>query len=435
MNQLNRTNSTRKSIKRTLSAAVLFALTTSGFAATILFKGGDVYSVSNGVKTGTDVRVVDGKISEIGPNLAADGASVIDVSGKRLYPGLVHASTLAGLTELGSVRASNDYAETGAINPNSLAKTAINPDSELLPVIRGFGVTTLHVMPKGGQSVLSGTSAAIQTRGWTIEDMALAPEVGIVVQWPNSRAPDFLPTALKDEVKKQAEASLASLNRAFEQARAYGLARSEDQTGPQDLKLAALLPALARTQPVFVNASEAGQIREALDFCAAQRLRCVLVGAHDAWRYADAIKAANIDVILGSPFDLPLRRSDSYDVNYRGAAKLAAAGIKFAIAGDGSSFSAPLDGNLAFNAAQYQAFGLSPELALRAITLSAAEVLGIGDKVGSISVGKQADLVISNGDVMEITSTIEAVYINGELQENTSRHTRLGERFRGKLGQ
>ena len=421
--------------RRLLCSAVLIALASSSFAASILFKGGDVYTVSDGIKIGTDVLVVDGKINAIAANLAPGDAKVVDAIGKRIYPGLVHASTLAGLTELGSVRASSDYAETGAINPNARAATAINPDSELLPVIRGFGVTTLHVMPMGGQSVLSGTSAAIQTRGWTIEDMAIAPEVGIVVQWPNARAPDFLPAAFKDEIKKQAEASMASLKRAFEQARAYGLARATDDTGPQDLKLAALLPALAGKQSVYVNASEAGQIREALDFCAEQRLRCVLVGAQDAWRYADAIKAAKIDVILGSPFDLPLRRSDSYDVNYTGAAKLAAAGIKFAIAGDGSSFSAPLDGNLAFNAAQYQAFGLSGELALRAITLSAAEVLGIADKVGSISVGKQADLVISNGDVLEITSTIEAVYINGELQENTSRHTRLGERFRGKLGQ
>ncbi len=420
---------------RLLASCILLAFASTAFSESTLFKGGDVYTVSDGVKPGIDVLVIGGKISAIGANLAAGDAKIVEVSGKRIYPGLIHASTLAGLTELGSVRASNDYAETGQVNPNALAASAINPDSELLPVIRGFGVTTLHVMPMGGQSVLSGTSAAIQTRGWTIEDMAIAPAVGIVVQWPNARAPDFLPPMIKDEVKKQAELSAAALKRAFEQATAYGLAKASDASGAQDLKLAALLPALAGKQSVFINASESVQIREALDFCAALALRCVLVGAHDAWRYADAIKAAKIEVILGSPFDLPLRRSDSYDVNYTSAAKLAAAGIKFAIAGDGSSFSAPLDGNLAFNAAQYQAFGLSSELALRAITLSAAEVLGIADKVGSISVGKQADLLIASGDVMEITSTIEAVYINGELQENMSRHTRLGERFRGKLKQ
>jgi imidazolonepropionase-like amidohydrolase len=161
----------------------------------------------------------------------------------------------------------------------------------------------------------------------------------------------------------------------------------------------------------------------------------VIVGAQDAWRIPAEIKQAKVELILGSPFNLPETRSEGFDQVYALAASLHQAGIPFAISGDGNAFAAPMDGNLAFNAAQYAAFGLPDEIALRAITLTPAEILGVDKLVGSIDVGKQADLVIASGDLLEISSRVEAVYIKGLAQEMKSRHTNLRDKYLRKLGQ
>jgi imidazolonepropionase-like amidohydrolase len=418
-----------------LLSIIAASLPMPALAETLLLRNADVYTVSDGIKPKHDVLIQDGKIAAIGQALTADAAKSIDLSGKRLYPGLIHASTIAGLTEISAVRATNDFAETGQINPNARSASSINPDSDLFPVIRNFGVTTLHVMPQGGASALSGRSAIVYSRGWRIEDMAQNTDAGAVLQWPSAMAPDFLPAMMREEIKKQAAATRDALERAFDAAQAYALEKPTRKNRAPDLRFEALQPVLKREMPLYVRADSAVQIREALDFCSKRALRCTLVGAADAWRYVDQIKAANVSVILGSPFELPGRRSDSFDVQYRNAAQLHAAGIRFAIAGDGSAFSAPTDGNLAFNAAQYAAFGLPAEKALHAITLGAAEILGIAATTGSISTGKSADLVVSDGDILEITSQVEAVFVQGELQSRDSRHSRLHERYRRYLQQ
>jgi imidazolonepropionase-like amidohydrolase len=416
-------------------AASLSLLSGSVCASATLLQGGTVYTVADGVKPNTDVLIEDGKIKAIGNALSAEGAAIIDARGKRIYPGLVHANTVAGLTEVSAIRAMNDFAEVGAINPNARAQTVINPDSELLPVIRAQGVTTLHVAPQGGQSVLSGTTAIVQPDGWTVEQMRLVSDAGVFLQWPSARVPSFLPPAMAAEAKKAAAENVVALQTAIDAARAYGRQVKAQLDHAPDLRFDALLPVLRGERKVFVAADDLTPIREALAFCSKEKLRCVLVGAQDAWRVPTEIKAAGVELILGSPFNLPLRRSEGFDQAYSNAAKLAAAGLQFAISGDGSSFSAPLDGNLALNAAQYLSFGLSEAQALRAITLTAAEILGVADRVGSISVGKQADLVIVDGDLFEPASRIDAVYLRGAALDLTSRHTRLRDKYQRKLGQ
>ncbi len=424
----------KQTISKLLFAAA-WICTSAVHAQTTLIQGGTVYTVADGIKADTDVLIRDGKIVAIGASLNVEGARVVDARGKRVYPGLVHANTVAGLTEISSIRAMNDFAEVGAINPNARAQTVINPDSELLPVIRAQGVTTLHIAPQGGQGVLTGTTAIVQPDGWTVEDMRLVSDAGVFLQWPSARTPSFLPPQMAAEIEKAAANNLVSLQNAMDAARAYDKQVQAKVNRASDLRLAALLPVLHGERKVFVAADDLTPIREALAFCRKEKLRCVLVGAQDAWRMPEEIKAAGVELILGSPFNLPLRRSESFDQAYSNAAKLADAGLSFAISGDGSSFSAPLDGNLALNAAQYLSFGLSEAQALRAITLTAAEILGVADRVGSISVGKQADLVIVDGDLFEPASRIDAVYMRGTALDLTSRHTKLRDKYQRKLGQ
>jgi imidazolonepropionase-like amidohydrolase len=418
----------------TILALLCAALCTSAGAKPILIQGADVYSISHGVLKNTDIKIVDGKIAALGTSLDCADCERVNASGKRVYPGLVHANTLAGLTEIAAVRAMSDYAEVGNINPNARAQTAINPDSELLPVLRAQGLTTLHVVPQGG-ALFTGTTAVIQPSGWTIEQMRLLPEAGAFLAWPSVRMPEFVPKAIADEAIKAAVQNKALIKQTMMEARAYMAADRAGKATAPDLRWRALMPVLAGTRKLFIGANEVTQLREATRFCEAEKLRCVIVGAQDAWRIPAEIKQAKVELILGSPFNLPETRSEGFDQVYALAASLHQAGIQFAISGDGNAFAAPMDGNLAFNAAQYAAFGLPDEIALRAITLTPAEILGVDKLVGSIDVGKQADLVIASGDLLEISSRVEAVYIKGLAQEMKSRHTNLRDKYLRKLGQ
>lgn len=429
-------------ILRLLCAALLAAVPGAGLRAApapaarpILLSGADLVTVSHGVIPRGELLIVDGRIAAIGPRVDAPADAVrIDLAGKRVYPGYIAADSVLGLTEIESVRATNDMAETGAINPNARALAAINPDSELLPVARANGVLSAHVVPQPGEAgVLSGQSALVSLDGWSWEDMAVRAPVGVHLYWPALDVPDWAPVEYAARARESVERKQKALAAAFADVRIYRVSRDAGTLRAPDLRWEALAPVLQGTQPLFIHADRIVQLREALAFVERERIaRPVLVGGSDAWRIADVLAARRIPVILGSAHRLPQRRWEGYDVAYSSAARLARAGVTFAIANAATPMAAANERNLPYQAASYAAYGLGREAALRAITLTAAEILGVADRLGSLDVGKDATLFVADGDALDIRTRVERAWVGGHEVSLETRQTRLHDRYRSK---
>jgi imidazolonepropionase-like amidohydrolase len=336
------------------------------------------------------------------------------------------------LTEVSSVRGTNDLAETGNVNPNVRAEVAINPESELLPVARVNGVTTALVVPRGG--AIAGTSALIHLEGWTHEDMTVRAPVALHVNWPAmgiNRSP--FEARSEEEQKRQRDRDIREIRQAFDDARSYVQARAaEGKAGvprhDQDVKWDAMGKALRGEIPVVFHCAALNQIEAVLKFVDEQRLsNVVLSDAYDSWRVADELKRRGIAVITGATQSLPRRIYEAYDTGMSLPARLAAAGVRFCISdGGGDTYNAR---NLPYEAAMASAFGLPREEALKAVTLYPAQIFGVGDKLGSLEAGKVADVVVGDGDPLEITTHVEQVYIAGKETSMETRQTRLFHKY------
>lgn len=402
----------------------------------IALVGGIVHTVSGADLPGATLLFDKGKITAIGQNVTVPpGAEVVDVSGKQIYPGLFDAFSNLGLTEIDAVRATSDVSETGRINPNARAEVAINPESEHFPVTRANGVTTALTSPEGG--VISGTAAVINLDGWTWEDMTLQAPTALVVNWPQmttQRA--WWVTESEEEQKKNRERNLKELTQAFKDGRAYWTAKKaaveKGKTIPNDTRWEAMVPVFDRKLPVLVMANNLQQIEAAVAWAETENIKIIIGGGYDAWRVADLLKAKNIPVLVGGTLRLPARRYEDYDLPYSLPGKLYSAGVKFAIYGDGGASN---ERNLPYHAAMAAAYGLPKDAALKAITLFPAEILGVADRIGSIDVGKDANLIVTTGDPLEITSNVEMEFIQGKKIDLSSRHTQLYEKYKEKYRQ
>lgn len=399
--------------------------------------GGTIYTVSGEIIRNGTVVFVKGKIVAVGTNVAIpEGADRIDVSGKRIYPGLIDANTIMGLTEIGSVRGTLDYSETGNINPSVRAEVAVNPESELIPVARSGGIAITASTPQSG--LISGLAAAIMMDGWTWEDMTLKSQIGLVVNWPSmTYVENGFGRQTREDWQENRDEQLKVVRNAFADARAYMKAKkAEQQKGipyhDTDLRWEAMIPVLEGTVPVWINANEASQIQAAVTWANEEGIRLVIVGGRDAWRVSDQLKAKDIPVVLTEILSSPGRRWEDYDLVYSLPRRLKEAGIRFCIAGDSDPSNSR---NLNHHAATASAFGLSPENALRAITLDAASILGIDSKVGSIDAGKDATLIVTDGDVLELSSKVERLFIQGKTIDLRDRHKQLYGKYEEKYRQ
>ena len=323
-----------------------------------------------------------GRITALGRKAAIPpGAKRIDLRGRRVYPGLVNAYSRLGLVEIGAVRATRDYAETGKVNPNAKAETAFNPDSELIPVTRAGGVLLSLVAPSGG--LLSGTSAVMRLDGWTWEDMTLKAPAGMHVEWPRMSPAAAWKKGESDpspeEQAKTRDDALAQLEQTFADARAYQKARAAGGPGAGrhavDLRWEAMLPVLEGKLPLVVAADRAEQIQAAVAFARRERVKLIIYGGYDAPHCAALLKAHRVPVIVSTVHRLPLRRGDAYDAPYSLPERLRAAGVRFSIASRNTSLAC----NLACEAGMAVAYGLPPDEALKAIKDVCAE-LGFGRK-------------------------------------------------------
>lgn len=411
--------------KTTFSVALLAAVLLAGPSQAaddkvIVLRGATVHPVSGPAIPNGSVVVRGSQIEAVGANLEVPaGAEVIDLAGKHLYPGFVHAGTQLGLTEIESVRGTLDKADVGNFNPHHRAEIAFNADSLLLPTTLAGGVVAAHVMMEGDLFV--GTSAVMRLEGWNHEDMTLASPIGQHLRFP------ALPPAGEgekaEEAKKKRDEALKAVNEALEDARAYQKAKAAGSRGLDvNPKLEALLPLLEGKQKLFVHADVKAQIEGALDWAKEQGFtQLVLVAGADVQLLTERLVQEKIPVILNGTLELPARKADPYDAAFTAPAKLKEAGIPFCIASKGEVMT---NRNLAFHAGMAAAFGLDKETALRSITLSPAEILGVAAQLGSLEAGKEASFFVSSGDPLEITTAIERVWVAGQEVDLEDDHQR-----------
>ncbi|MHC4651917.1 MAG: amidohydrolase family protein, partial [Planctomycetota bacterium] len=351
-----------------------------------------------------------------------------------VYPGLVSCDTTLGLIETGSISVTRDYSETGDVTPEVRAAVAINPDSDLIPVTRANGILTAMVTPRGG--LVSGRSSLIRLDGWTWEQMAIEDDAGLVINWPRTE-PDLRtswwrkPKPEKEQRKEIGE-RLEAIERLLDDAIAYHRSADADPKQAADLRYEALRGVIEGRKPVFVRASTRGQIESAVAWAARRNLNIVIVGGREANEAAALLRAHDVPVIVTGLHHLPRHRDDPYDEPFTLPARLYEAGIRFAIAsGTGSAH----ERRLSHNAATAVAYGLPRDEALNAVTIRAAEVLGLGASHGSLEVGKAATLIVTTGDPLEITTDTVLAFIDGRRIDLGNRHKALYEKYLEKYRQ
>lgn len=375
-----------------------------------------------------------GKITALGADATTPAdAEVIDLAGKHVYPSLFDAITDVGLVEINSIRATIDGEEVGQLNPNVRAITAVNPDSEIIPVTRSNGVLLALAAPYGG--LISGRSGVIQLDGWTWEDMALQADAALHIQWPSYGAGRRRGGGGDEEsATPRGERAVEQLRQAFADARAYGAARKADPNFPRDARWESLQDVLAGTLPVIIHADELRQITAAVAFAEREKLRLILAGGYDAPQCVSLLKKQNIPVIVGGTYRLPRRRGDAYDSAYSLPAELHKAGLRYCISTHGR-FGAASVRNLPYHASVAVAFGLSAEEALKSITLYPAQILGTSDRVGSLTVGKDATLFVADGDILDTATQVSAAWVRGRKVDLNDRHKRLYHKYEEKYRQ
>ena len=424
--------------------------------------GADIYPVSGAVIKGGTIIVRDGKIASVGKNVAIpNGARRVDGRGLRAYPGIIDAFTTIGLQEISPIPVMGDINELGSIQPDLDALTALWVESAHYGPARYVGVTNAYSTNTSG--TISGQGAVINTDGYTSEGFGVRRKAGLTISFSGGGRPSFdvcdeTVTAadvfgghvhdhdLTEEQRRQFFDFLggepapvvqggASTNRAvsdaFDAAKAYATKRKTDPNTAIDLRQEAMLPYVTGEKPVYLRVSNPTSIKSAIEFGQKYNLKVILVGASGAWQVTDEIKKSGYPVIIQPAGETTLSAVtpdnpwDPYDTPYVLPYYLQKAGIKFAfMAGSGSSAL-----GLPFRIGMHCAYGLKHDDAVRAATLSAAEILGVGRELGSIEAGKRGTFILTDGDLFETTTTVRYVFIDGHPSSLSTKHTQLRDKY------
>jgi imidazolonepropionase-like amidohydrolase len=381
----------------------------------------------------------------IGRNIAAPkGTRIVEGKGLHVYPGMIDSATEMGLSEIGAVRESVDVGEIGKFDPQLRAEIAINPSSEHIPVTRANGITSVIAMPMsagggggfgrgGGGSIITGQAALVHLDGWTWEEMEIKKSAGMGMRFPiipaiNPRfgGGDFPGAKTFTDSTKDYETELRELKEFFENARRYQKAKAAKEKGFQtDLKYEAMLPVLEGKEPLIIMASRERAIRDAVQFADQQKVRVIIADPRELGKMGTELKNRNIPAILGPTLALPLHEDDPYDAAYTLPDQFYKAGVKFAF----GSFDNQFARDLPYQAAMAVAFGLPVDEAVKAVTLNAAQIWGVADRIGSIEEGKSADLMVTDGDPLEAKTQVKLLYIKGKTVDLDNRHKRLYEKY------
>jgi len=400
----------------------------------ILITGGTVHVGDGKVIDEGAVGFRDGRIDFVGFNYGAKAAydTVINVAGQHVYPGFIGPNTTLGLAEIEAVRASVDRADIGKMEPELRTLVAYNSASVVIPTIRSNGVLIAQVVPRG--MTISGTSSIVQLDAWDWEEAAVRADDGVHLNWPTAydrrgwwAEPDETEQGKKDERAEK----IQEVRDFIRKAKAYSSVAAPQKV---DLRMEAMRGIFDGKKTLFVHANAAREITEAVQFAKAEGVkRIVIVGGYDAWRVADLLRDNKVDVILRRLHSLPLRPEDDVDLPYRMPALLKEKGVRFCLDRAGDMEAMGLR-NLPFQAGTAIAYGLSPEDALRAITLDAAAILGIDNRLGSLVVGKDATLIVSQGDALDMrTNAITHAFIQGRNILLDDHHKRLYQQYKERL--
>ncbi len=408
--------------------------------APIFITNGTIHIGNGQVITNGTIEINNGKIVSVKESGAATtpGAQVIDAKGKQVYPGLILSVTDLGLKEIGSgVRGSNDYDEIGEINPSVRSIVAYNTDSKIINTLKAQGILLAGVAPGGG--VISGSSTVVQLDAWNWEDAtykmdnAMHMDMPNLISRPTRRGGGGFPGgrnldggAPVDPLKQGME-RIEKIKDFFRQAKAY---KDEPVHKEVNLKYQAVQPLFSKKQKLFIHCDQVKQMLVAIDFVKEFGFDVVIVGGSESWQIGSLLKQNNIAVILQDEHSLPTTEDDDVDQPYKTPAMLQKAGVLFAMNDNNEETRYR---NLAFNAGTAAAYGLGKEGALQAITLNAAKILGVDDKTGSIEAGKDANIVISEGDILDMkTSIVTHAFIQGRMVDLNNKQKQLYERYKGK---
>lgn len=406
----------------------------------LLFIKNATVHVGNGtvINNGT-IKIKDGKIEEVGENISIPqgDVKVVDAGGKQVYPGIILPVSNLGLVEISAVRATSDVREIGDMNPNVRSIVAYNTDSKVINTLRSSGILMANIVPQG--SFLAGSSSLVQLDAWNYQDAAVKTDIGMHLYMPSLMARPqggrfgggggrFGPqqSSETDPVKEGLN-KIEELKAFFNEAKAYFAESSHQAT---NLKFEAVKGLFDKSMKFYVHGNTVRQMLVAIDFVKQFGFDVVIVGGSDSWQIADLLKQYNVSVVLQQPHSLPTAADDDVDQPYKTAAILQKAGVVFSISDDDSQTRGK---NILYNAGTAAAYGLSKEEALQAITLNAAKIMGVADKAGSIEAGKDANIVISEGDLLDMrTSKVTDAFIQGRKIDLTDKHKLLYERFNFK---
>ena len=404
-------------------------------------KGGKVFTLAGpAIENGT-VLIRDGKIAAVGAGIAIPAdAQVIDATGLEVYPGMFDPITQIGLNEVSAVSATVDLNELGDYNPELVAATAVNPASAHIPITRANGITEVIAAPgttgfdlqSGG--LIAGQASAFNLAGWTMDEMQINRSVAMVINWPSiqTRTFDFATFSIKEkpyaDVKKEYDKSVNALGDWMDRARHYAQAKEKGSPAlyERDLKLEALVPVVQGKLPVLVVADEVRDIRNAVDFCSKQNLRMILGSGAEAWKVKELLKDKKIPVVLAPTNRLPEQEDTPYDKPYTEPSELFAAGIPIAFSSFGTAFSR----RLPQYAGTAVAYGLPHDEALKAVMLNAAQIFGLADQLGTLAPGKIANVIVTNGDPLELQTQVRYLFIKGQLTSTDNKHRDLYEQYR-----
>ena len=405
----------------------------------ILLENGMIHTISNGVIKGS-ILFDKGKIIRISDYISPpNNAEVINLDGKHVYPGFISAVSRIGLVEINAVDVTNDHSERGDFNPNVRANVSYNPDSHIIPTTRSNGVLIANVTPSSG--VVSGQSTIMMMDGWTWEDATFSHPTGLHINWPQmgvrSGGGRWMRMSPTRQIERRNKA-LKELDGMIKDGRAYAkLRQTKTRTAKdyhdKDLRWESMIPYVEGKLPIFIHANEVRQIEAAVNWTNRHELKIIIVGGKDAWRNTEILQENKIPVIYEVVTALPSRRFEDYDQAYKSPLMLYQAGVKFCISSSRSD--AYRVRNLPNQAAMAAAYGLPKDVALRSITLSAAEILGIESQVGSLEAGKDATLFISNGDPLEIRTNVLQAYIQGRKIDMGDKHKSLYNKYQQKYRQ
>jgi imidazolonepropionase-like amidohydrolase len=431
-----------------LASAVAFAQAKSdpgvpGVPGVYAIRNAKIVTVTGATIERGTIVIRNGKIEAVGANIAIPkDAKITEGAGLSVYPGLIDSNTYLGLSEVGQgAPGTVDTTELGDFNANMKALTAVNPASELIPVARMNGVTTVLTCPSGG--IISGQCAFMNLDGWTPQEMKLVAPAALQLNYPRvgggGRSSGGFGGGFfagpNDQQRQQRERQIEALRKKLEDAQAYAQAKeaaAKDKSLPPravDLGLEALIPVIKGEVPIFVSADGESEIKGAIELAGKYKLKLVISGGDKAIKVASLLKEKNIPVVLGGVLELPDSDDSAYDESYARAGELHKAGVKIAL----TTSDTPSDIRLLpYHAGTAAAFGLPKEEALKAITIYPAQIFGVDKLVGSIEAGKLANLVVTDGDILEFRTKVKQMFIAGKPVDLSNKHTRLYEKYKDR---